>query len=118
MSVDRAPSSGGRAMILVVERDPHGRRLERYFLDAALQTLYDDGSACTGDLTRDLTSQTVDTKTTLEACRTITAGSGFVVSSTGDVILQAGERIALSDGFSVQAGGRLAVGVDPVLRCQ
>ncbi len=35
MSVDRAPSNGGRAMILVVERDPHVRRLERYFLEEA-----------------------------------------------------------------------------------
>jgi hypothetical protein len=84
----------------------------------ALWQLYDDGSACTGDLTLDLSSQTVDTQATFEACRTITAGGGFTVGSAGDVTLRAGERIALSDGFASEAGARLAVAIDPALRCQ
>lgn len=35
MSTSTSPSAGGRAMILVVERDPYVRRLERYFLEEA-----------------------------------------------------------------------------------
>jgi len=85
---------------------------------AGLWSLYDDGSACTGDLTLDLSAQTVTTAETFEACRTLTASSGFVVGVGGDVTLGAGERITLGDGFSVASGGHLAVGVDSALRCQ
>ena len=85
---------------------------------AGLWTLYDDGSACTGDLTLDLGAQAVTTKESFEACRTLTAGSGFVVGTAGDVTFAAGERITLGDGFSVASGGHFVAGVDATLRCQ
>jgi hypothetical protein len=86
--------------------------------EEALWSLYDDGSACTGDLTLELADQRVTTTEAFDACRTLTAGSDFVVGSTGDVHFRAGERIVLSDGFSVEAGGRFAAGVDSARRCE
>ena len=35
MSTPPEPRSTGRALILVVEQDPHMRRLERFFLERA-----------------------------------------------------------------------------------
>lgn len=43
-----------------------------------------------------------------QACNTITAGPA-VVESTGDLTLQAGGKVILTDGFQVQEGGRLEV---------
>lgn len=42
------------------------------------------------------------------ACQTITAGP-YVVESTGDLTLQAGAKVILTDGFRVDDGGRLEV---------
>jgi hypothetical protein len=65
------------------------------------------GGGCPTDLT--LGSQTVTTASAYKAERTITAGDGFRVGSTGDVTLHAGGTVALGDGFSVAAGGGLRV---------
>jgi len=50
-----------------------------------------------------------------EACRNLTADSGYTVSGTGSVTLRAGSKIVLDGPVSVQAGGYLKAEVDPTL---
>ncbi len=57
-------------------------------------------------------SQTVTGTLTVEACDTISAGTGFTVSGTGDVTFSAGLRVALGNGFSVQQEGTFAAGTN------
>jgi hypothetical protein len=78
--------------------------------------LYDVCRLCAIVEALELAARTVTTPETFEACRTITAGSGFEVVAPGHATLRAGERIVLEDGFSIGAGGRLTVEVDPALR--
>jgi len=54
-----------------------------------------------------LTNQTVTTTELFVGCGEVRAGSGFVVEGSGDVTLRAGNRVVLTDGFSVRGGGRL-----------
>lgn len=62
-----------------------------------------------------LENQTVTDTQELVACLTIAAGNAFAVGTTGVVTLKAGESVRFENGFSVQAGGRLAVVIDPTL---
>jgi hypothetical protein len=78
--------------------------------------LYDTCRLCAIVEALELAARTVSTAETFEACRTIRAGSGFEVVAPGHATLRAGERIVLGDGFSVGAGGRLTVEVDPTLQ--
>lgn len=70
---------------------------------------------CGEENDRVLPAQTVPDTQTFEACRTLTAGSGFGVGATGDVALRAGEKVILEDGFSVESGGSLTIEIDPTL---
>jgi len=68
---------------------------------------------CYGLLNLNIENQTLSISETFEACETITAGPAVTVTSTGDVTFQAGERVILKSGFSVEDGGRLSVIIDP-----
>ena len=69
--------------------------------------------ACPGDLT--LSNQTVSDVEVFESCATLTAGPAFTVTATGDLTLRAATSVVLSDGFHVEAGGRLAIATDPTI---
>jgi len=62
-----------------------------------------------------LSAETVNDTQAFTACQSLTAGSGFVVGSTGAVTLRAGEVVALESGFSVAVGGQLSAEIDPAL---
>ncbi len=56
---------------------------------------------------RVLSPMEVDTQALFETCQTLIAGSGFrVTGPDGDVTFRAGQRIILTDGFSVASGAR------------
>ena len=69
--------------------------------------------ACPGDLT--LSNLTVSDVEVFESCATLTAGPAFTVTATGDLTLRAATSVVLSDGFHVEAGGRLAIATDPTI---
>ncbi|HEX2164830.1 MAG TPA: carboxypeptidase-like regulatory domain-containing protein, partial [Thermoanaerobaculia bacterium] len=50
---------------------------------------------------------------TREACRTIAVGANVAVAGSGELVLRAGRSVRFGDGFSVAAGGRLRVEIDP-----
>jgi hypothetical protein len=62
-----------------------------------------------------LTDDTVIGSETWEACGTITSGPDFTISSSGDAQMTAGVRIVIRNGFTVDAGGSLSLGVDATL---
>ena len=68
---------------------------------------------CYGVLNLSIENQSLNTTETFEACETITAGPAVTVTSTGNVTFQAGERVILKSGFSVEDGGVLSVIIDP-----
>ena len=72
-------------------------------------------ATCSGPASQTLASQTVHGTASFSACQTLVTGSSFVVSSTGDATLTAGETVVLADGFRVDSGGSLAVGIEPSL---
>lgn len=72
-------------------------------------------TSCTGSDTETLVSRTISGTESFQACETLTAGSGVVVTATGEATLVAGETVLLGDGFRVEAGGSLVAGVDPTL---
>jgi hypothetical protein len=49
---------------------------------------------------------------TFEASETITAGGTFGVQSPGDVVLRAGEKVILTNGFFVESGATLTIEID------
>ena len=75
--------------------------------------VYSYTSSCGFSENLDLSSQTVDDTRSFIACETIFAGSGFNVVSPGQVALEAGIRIVLRDGFSVEDGGGLTMLIKP-----
>lgn len=84
------------------------------FLSAASEALtVPTGCGEPNDLLLD--GQTIDDTQELVACLTISAGNGFTVAATGDLILRAGGSVRLQNGFSVADGGRLVVVIDPTL---
>ncbi|MEM7584522.1 MAG: S8 family serine peptidase [Acidobacteriota bacterium] len=62
-----------------------------------------------------LVDQVVSSLRTFQSCTALTAGSGFVVTSAGDVTLRAGSEITLNEGFAVNAGGELRAQIDGAL---
>ena len=58
-------------------------------------------------------NQTLNTTETFTACGTIAAGPAVNITPTGDVTFQAGVRVILRSGFSVEDGGRLSIVIDP-----
>jgi hypothetical protein len=60
-----------------------------------------------------IANQTLNSIQSFVAYETITAGPAVAVNRNGDVIFQAGERVILKPGFSVEDGGRLSVIIDP-----
>jgi len=72
------------------------------------------GSTCSMD---DLTLQNVivNGMDYQQACQTITAGPALTVGATGNLTLQAGQRITLRPGFRVQGGGRFRAVINPNL---
>jgi hypothetical protein len=54
-------------------------------------------------------AQTIGGFAYFDACVTLTAGAGVEISSSGDAVFAAGERVVLAPGFRVAAGGRLVV---------
>jgi hypothetical protein len=61
--------------------------------------------ACPFDQDVELAGQYATGSHLYQACRTLAAGP-FSVASTADVTVEAGQRITLRPGFSVEAGGR------------
>jgi len=62
-----------------------------------------------------LTDRTIGGTETFEACQTITVGPAVEVSGTGELLLRAGQRVALRSGFSVAMGGRARIEIAPEL---
>lgn len=56
-----------------------------------------------------LSNQTIATTHHFSACRTITAGTDFVIAPSGNVTLHAVESVALRPGFKISSGGQLKV---------
>lgn len=52
----------------------------------------------------------------LEACLTITAGTGFVVASGAQVTLRAGQTVILGSGVEIEAGASFTIEIDPGLQ--
>ncbi len=61
-----------------------------------------------------LDGQTVTWTETLTACDLIDA-AGFVVGTTGDVVLRAGREITFGDDFQLLSGARMVAEIDPAL---
>ena len=74
---------------------------------SGVQVIVTVPSGCTAADELYLDSATVSTTTTWEACIAIYAGPAWTV--TGDATLQAGERVALRNGVSVEVGGILRI---------
>jgi len=69
------------------------------------------GKTCTGDDDVVVPDQSVGSTETFEGCFSLTAADVDVLSS-GDVTFQAGDRIALENGFSVASGGIFTAALD------
>jgi hypothetical protein len=70
-------------------------------------------TGCSGAKNLIVDNQTLNSTKTFEACETITVGPSVNITSSGDVIYQAGQRVILKNGFSVEDGGLLYVVIDP-----
>jgi len=68
---------------------------------------------CAGDTV--LTSHDVTNTEDYESCAALEAGPDVTVTSTGALDLAAASRVVLRGGVSVEAGGTLAVRIDPAL---
>jgi ELWxxDGT repeat protein len=63
-----------------------------------------------------LNSQTMCSTELVEACRSITVGSGFSVTAPGgNVTVRAGEQVILQNGFTVENGCSFTIEIDPSL---
>ena len=81
-----------------------------YLSDASLPLTVPTGCGGPNDLV--LEGQTIDDTQTFIGCISVTAGNGFMVGTSGDVTLRAGQQVVLTSGFSVATGGRLVIDVD------
>ncbi|MDH3467326.1 MAG: hypothetical protein OES26_15690 [Gammaproteobacteria bacterium] len=70
---------------------------------------------CTSLDTVILSDYVVTAPEAFEACKKLSTASGFVVSDTGDATFTAGTAVIMNSGFRVDAGGALAVVIDPGL---
>ncbi len=64
----------------------------------------------------DLTNETVSGSESWEVCGIVTAAPDFLVTGTGSAAVTAGYKIVVRNGFTVQSGGALQLGVDPLLQ--
>lgn len=62
------------------------------------------------DLT--LADQTISTSETYTACGSVTLGPGLTLSSTADVVVEAGGTVIFEDGVSIEGGAGLTVSSD------
>ncbi|HEX2162698.1 MAG TPA: right-handed parallel beta-helix repeat-containing protein [Thermoanaerobaculia bacterium] len=69
---------------------------------------------CAAPATLTLSDDTVLGAETHEACDEIAAGPSYVVAAGGALTLRTRGRVVLTGGFAVEAGGSLAVEIDPV----
>jgi hypothetical protein len=74
------------------------------------------GETCSSSFSLDLSDVVVDTLLACDAGLALRVGAGVQVTAAGDLTLTAGERVELSDGFSVQGNGSLRIDNDPSLR--
>jgi hypothetical protein len=94
------------------ERDNH--RTSNLTDDIVANFRDSNSSTCLIDTNLVISNQILSTTQTFEACETITAGPAVTVTSTGNITFQAGDRVVLRNGFSVENGGRLTVVIDPL----
>lgn len=99
-----AQESGGYRLRLVVT-DANG------FASTPSEALVE--VSCDED--RLVSGQTVLGAAIFEGCRRLTV-AGTVVTDGATLVLRAGERVTLGDGFRVDVGGELTVEVDPALQ--
>jgi hypothetical protein len=52
---------------------------------------------------------------TREACRTVEVGPNVAVTGSGNLVVRARRAVSFANGFAVEAGGRLAVEIDPAI---
>lgn len=64
----------------------------------------------------DLSDETVSGSESWEVCGIVTAAPDFLVTGSGSAAVTAGYRIVVRNGFTVQSGGTLQLGVDPLLQ--
>ena len=95
--------------------DVQGKVLEGRFIDTQGKVVDGFTIAKCPEPDLALTGVTVDEAREEERCHAIAAGPGVVVAPGGNLVLRAGTRVELRDGFSVAAGGRLTIAVDPAL---
>jgi hypothetical protein len=95
--------------------DVQGKVLEGRFVDTRGRVLDRFTIAKCAEPDLALTDVTVEGPREEERCHAIAAGPGVVVTPAGSLTLRAGKRVVLRDGFSVAAGGRLSVVIDPAL---
>ena len=62
-----------------------------------------------------LSGETVTTTELYRGCPSVTAGPAFTIASPGDVTFEAGQWIALRNGFAVQTGAAFTATIDPSL---
>jgi hypothetical protein len=94
------------------ERDNH--RTANLTDDIVANFRDSNSSTCLIDTNLVISNEILNTTQTFEACETITAGPSVTVTSTGNITFQAGERVVLRHGFSVENGGRLTIAIDPL----
>ena len=73
------------------------------------------GSACTSANDVVLQNETVVAPRMIEGCRSITAGTSFVIAAGGTTTFTAGSEIVLQNGFSVDSGGTFTAVIDRTL---
>ncbi len=96
------------------DRDFNGSIDEVRVYDRALSQaeIQDLAAPCLGS--QDLVlNETVTATKVFEACNSITGGSLFTVTSTGDATFKARTKIVLDNGFQVDAGGTFVAEIDP-----
>lgn len=62
---------------------------------------------------RVLSAEVIDSPRSVEACLSVTLGPDLVIAPSCILTVRAGQRVVLVDGTEVQAGGGLAVEIDP-----
>src|SRR5690606_12622773 len=62
-----------------------------------------------------LSGQTISDTRTITSCGTLAAGPALEVTSTGNLTLRAATAVVLRNGFSVQSGAIVKIGLDSTL---
>lgn len=111
VSVDHGTSGPltNQVDLSVTSPDPTGGD-HQASVETAVETV-----SCSTDRTLDASDTATGSYFVAEG--TVTAGSGYQVTSTDDVRFVAGSTIVLGDGFSVDSGGRFVAVTDPLVSC-